>query len=99
MTKSLYEGISKPGFKPHWRPGDRVSLQRGPGAHTKFGPFPMGRVGGRVAKALAQWAGGRPFCFFARARRVGVEILSSKTGWAWVGARARPALSEVLVVG
>jgi hypothetical protein len=58
----------------------------------------MGRVGGRVAKALAQWAGGRPFCFFARAGRVGVEILSSKTGWAWVGARARPALSEVLEI-
>ena len=33
---------------------------------------------------------------FARAGRVGVEILSSKTGWAWVGARTRPALSEVL---
>jgi len=36
--------------------------------------------------------------FFARAGRVGVEILSSKTGWAWVGARTRPALSEVLTV-
>jgi len=56
----------------------------------------LGRVGGRVAEALAQWAGGRPFWFFARAGRVGVEILSSKTGWAWVGARTRPALSEVL---
>ena len=54
-------------------------------------------MGGRVAEALAQWAGGRPFCFFARAGRVGVEILSSKTGWAWVGTRTRPALSEVLV--
>jgi len=53
-------------------------------------------VGGRVAEALAQWAGGRPFWFFARAGQVGVEILSSKTGWAWVGARTRPALSEVL---
>jgi len=57
----------------------------------------LGRVGGRVAEALAQWAGGRPFWFFARAGRVGVEIMSSKTGWAWVGARTRPALSEVLV--
>jgi len=37
--------------------------------------------------------------FFARAGRVGVEILSSKTGWAWVGARTRPALSEVLLNG
>ena len=56
----------------------------------------MGRVGGRVAKTLAQRAGGRPFRFFARAGRVGVGTLLSKTGWAWVGARARPALSEVL---
>ena len=55
-------------------------------------------MGGRVAEALAQWAGGRPFCFFSRAGRVGVEILSSKTGWAWAGARTRPALSEVLGV-
>ena len=30
------------------------------------------------------------FVFFARAGRVGVGTLSSKTGWAWVGARARP---------
>jgi hypothetical protein len=36
------------------------------------------------------------FFVFARTGRVGVEILSSKTGWAWVGARTRPALSEVL---
>jgi len=28
---------------------------------------------------------------------VGVGTLLSKTGWAWVGARARPALSEVLL--
>ena len=27
---------------------------------------------------------------------MGVGTLLSKTGWAWVGARARPALSEVL---
>ena len=52
-----------------------------------------------VQEEGVQWAGGRPFCFFARARRVGVEIFSSKTGWAWVGARARPALSEVLANG
>jgi len=66
---------------------------------TTFGLFPLGRVGGRVAEAHAHRAGGRPFCFFARAGRVGVEILSSKTGWAWAGARTRPALSEVLSVG
>ena len=28
---------------------------------------------------------------------MGVGTLLSKTGWAWVGARARPALSEVLL--
>ena len=63
-----------------------------------FGLFPSGRVGGRVFETHAQWAGGRRFRIFQWAGWVGVEFLSSKTGWAWVGARARPALSVVLLV-
>ena len=63
-----------------------------------FGLFPSGRVGGRVFETHAQWAGGRRFGFFHWAGWVGVKFLSSKTGWAWVGARARPALSVVLLV-
>ena len=63
-----------------------------------FGFFPSGRVGGLVFETHAQWAGGRRFGLFQWAGWVGVEFLSSKTGWAWVGVRARPALSVVLTI-
>ena len=61
-----------------------------------FGFFPSGRVGGLVFETHAQWAGGRRFRICQWAGWVGVEFLSSKTGWAGPGARARPALSVVL---
>jgi len=53
-------------------------------------------VGGRPFRFLLGPGGWASISFFARAGWVGVEILSSKTGRAWVGARARPALSVVL---
>ena len=76
------------------RPGFSFETDRAP--DVTFGFFASGRVGGRVFETHAQWAGGRRFRIFQWAEWVGVQFLSSKTGWAGVGARARPALSEVL---
>ena len=69
---------------------------RGLRIHTPWVRIPV-RAGGRVFETHAQWAGGRRFRIFQWAGKVGVEFLSSKTGWAGPGARARPALSVVLL--
>ena len=89
-------GSRSPGSNPA---GDRATgcrLRGDRAPRAVFGPFPSGRVGGRQLRFLLGPGGWASISFFVRAGWVGVEILSTKTGWAWVGARARPALSVVL---